>query len=169
MWQQHLDYAACCRTLYWIQRSSILCLDWLKGSFYALNHTTLGRVLSLFLSPNMDCCVLCLYFDEKTMVSMNDQVDPIFNLLRGVRQGCPISPSFFTVALAYISWSFCLVSCKCCRTVQIAIVSQEVWVNLLPSGWLYWEKCPTKSNIIWCCSPVEVICHLPGKLLQWTW
>ena len=77
-----------------------------KGAFDALNRTTLGRVLGLFLSPNMVRRVLCLYFDARAMVSINDQDGPEFNLLRGVRQGCPASPSFFTVALAYISWTF---------------------------------------------------------------
>ena len=80
-----------------------------KGAFDALNRTTLGRVLSLFLSPNMVRRLLCLYFDARAMVSINDQDGPEFDLLRGVRQGCPASPSFFTVALAYISWTFRLV------------------------------------------------------------
>ena len=77
-----------------------------KGAFDALNRTTLGRVLSLFLSPNMVRRVLCLYFDARAMVSLNNVDGPQFDLLRGVRQGCPASPSFFTVALAFISWSF---------------------------------------------------------------
>ena len=77
-----------------------------KGAFDALNRTTLGRVLSLFLSPNMVRRVLCLYFDARSMVSLNNVDGPQFDLLRGVRQGCPASPSFFTVALVFISWSF---------------------------------------------------------------
>lgn len=77
-----------------------------KGAFDALNRTTLGRVLSLFLSPNMVRRVLCLYFDARAMVSVNNTDGPEFDLLRGVRQGCPASPSFFTVALAFISWSY---------------------------------------------------------------
>ena len=79
-----------------------------KGAFDALNRTTLGRVLSLFLSPSMVRRVLCLYFDARALVSVNGTNGPEFELHRGVRQGCPASPSFFTVALAFISWSYCL-------------------------------------------------------------
>ena len=45
----------------------------------------------------------------KAKVVVDGVTGPEFNLQRGVRQGCPASPSFFTVALAYISWSFRLV------------------------------------------------------------
>ena len=77
-----------------------------KGAFDALNRVTLGRVLKLFLSPSMVKRVLSLYFDAKAMVVINGTTGPEFDLLRGVRQGCPASPSFFTVALSFISWSF---------------------------------------------------------------
>ena len=77
-----------------------------KGAFDALNRSTLASVLSLFLSPNMVRRVMCLYFDARAMVSVNNSDGPEFDLLRGVRQGCPASPSFFTVALAFISWSY---------------------------------------------------------------
>ena len=79
-----------------------------KGAFDALNRTTLGRVLGLFLSPNMVRRVLCLYFDARALVSVGGTNGPEFELLRGVRQVCPASPSFFTVALAFISWSYSL-------------------------------------------------------------
>ena len=78
-----------------------------KGAFDALNCTTLGRVLTLFLSLKMVRRVLSLYFDVKAMVSVNNN-GPEFDLLRGVMQGFPASPNFFTVALAFISWSCCL-------------------------------------------------------------
>lgn len=77
-----------------------------KGAFDALNRTTLGRVLSLFLSPSMVRRVISLYFDAKAKVMVSGVEGPEFDLFRGVRQGCPASPSFFTVALAFISWSF---------------------------------------------------------------
>ena len=77
-----------------------------KGAFDALNRTTLSRVLSLFLSPNMVRRIMCLYFDAKANVRINNITGCDFDLLRGVRQGCPASPSFFTVALAFVSWSF---------------------------------------------------------------
>ena len=77
-----------------------------KGAFDALNRTTLGRVLGLFLSPSMVRRVISLYFDAKAKVVVNGMIGPEFDLLRGVRQGCPASPSFFTIALAFISWSF---------------------------------------------------------------
>ena len=50
--------------------------------------------------------VVTLYFDAKAKVMVNGDVGPEFDLFRGVRQGCPASPSFFTVALAFISWSY---------------------------------------------------------------
>ena len=77
-----------------------------KGAFDAINRTTLGRVLSLFLSPSMVRRVMALYFDAKASVRINDTTGIAFDLLRGVRQGCPASPSFFTVALAFVSKSF---------------------------------------------------------------
>ena len=77
-----------------------------KGAFDALNRTTLGRILGLFLSPSMVRRVMCLYFDAKANVKIKNTVGPLFDLLRGVRQGCPASPSFFTVALAFVSCSF---------------------------------------------------------------
>ena len=79
-----------------------------KGAFDALNRTTLGRVLSLFLSPSMVLRVLSLYFDAKAKVVVENTEGPLFDLLRGVRQGCPASPSIFTVALAFVSRSFCI-------------------------------------------------------------
>jgi hypothetical protein len=77
-----------------------------KGAFDALNRTTLGRVLALFLSPTMVKRLLSLCFDAKAMVVIDGAAGPAFDLLRGVRQGCPASPSIFTVALSFISWSF---------------------------------------------------------------
>ena len=77
-----------------------------KGAFDALNRTTLGRVLTLFLPRNMVLRVLSLYFDAKAKVVVGNSEGPLFDLQRGVRQGCPASPSFFTVALAFVSRAF---------------------------------------------------------------
>ena len=77
-----------------------------KGEFDVLNCTMLGRVLGLFLSPNMVQRVLSLYFNARALVSVNGTNGPEFNLLQGVTQGCPASTSFFKVALALISWSY---------------------------------------------------------------
>ena len=77
-----------------------------KGAFDALNRTTLGRLLSLFLTPSLVRRVISLYFDAKAKVIIETSVGPLFDILRGVRQGCPASSSFFTVALAFVSQSF---------------------------------------------------------------
>ena len=77
-----------------------------KGVFYALNRTNLGRVLSLFLSPNMVCRVMCLYIYAKGNVQINNATGLLFEVFRWVRQGGPASPSFLPIALSFISWSF---------------------------------------------------------------
>ena len=56
-----------------------------KGAFDALNRTTLGRVLSLFLSPNMVCRVMCLYFDAKATVRVNNATGLLFESVKVVR------------------------------------------------------------------------------------
>ena len=94
------------------------------GAFDALNRTTLGRVLNLFLSPSMVKRVLSLYFDAKAKVMLDSSVGPEFNLQRGVRQGCPASPSFFTVALSFISWSFRL-TCEGIKLVALYLSALE--------------------------------------------
>ena len=70
-----------------------------------LNRTTLGRILGLFLSPSVVRRVMCLYLDVKANVKIKNIIGPLFDLLRDVRQGCSASPSFFTVELAFVSWS----------------------------------------------------------------
>ena len=77
-----------------------------KGAFHALNRTTLGRVLGLFLTPTTLRRVMCLYFDAKASVKIKNTIGPMFDLLCGLRQGCPASPSFFTITLAFVSWTF---------------------------------------------------------------
>ena len=53
-----------------------------------------------------------MYFDAKDNVRISDAIGDAFDLLRGVRQGCSASPSFFTVVLAFISWTFCIIFCS---------------------------------------------------------
>ena len=53
--------------------------------------------------------IMCLYLDAEANVRIGDVCGAAFPLLRGVRQGCPTYPisfSFFTVALAFVSWTF---------------------------------------------------------------
>ena len=61
-----------------------------------LNRKTLGRVLRLFLPPEMVRCVLvvCLYFDARAMLSLNN-----IDLLFGLKHGCQASPS-----LSWLLW-----------------------------------------------------------------
>ena len=47
-----------------------------KGAFDALNRTTLGRVLGLFLSPSMVRRVVSLYFDAKAQVVVDGATGP---------------------------------------------------------------------------------------------
>ena len=51
-----------------------------KDAFDSLNRTTLGRVLCLFLSPNMVRRVLSLYFDEGALVSVDGTNGPEFSV-----------------------------------------------------------------------------------------
>ena len=55
-----------------------------KGAFDALNRTTLGRVLSLFLPSSMVQRVLSLYFNAKAKVMLNGSEGPLFDLFSGV-------------------------------------------------------------------------------------
>ena len=78
-------------------------------AFDALFRTTLGRIAQLvFFHHQWSTRVLTLYFDAKPKVKMPQYLNmgQRFNLQRGVRQGCPASPSFFTGPLSFISWSF---------------------------------------------------------------
>ena len=95
-----------------------------KGAFDALNRTTLGRVLSLFLPRTMMLRVLSLYFDAKAKVVVDKSDGPLFDLLRGVRQGCPASPSFFTVALGFVSRTVCI-AFEGVRLVHLHLCSLE--------------------------------------------
>ena len=84
----------------------------------------LGRVLSLFLPRTMMLRVLSLYFDAKAKVVVDKSDGPLFDLLRGVRQGCPASPSFFTVALGFVSRTVCI-AFEGVRLVHLHLCSLE--------------------------------------------
>ena len=77
-----------------------------KGAFDAFNRTTLSRVLSLFLPPCMVHRTMALYLNAGANVHIKDITGIIFELFCDVHQGCPALPSFFTITLAFVSWSF---------------------------------------------------------------
>ena len=51
-----------------------------------------------------ESCVTNL--DAKVNVRIGDVCGAVFVLLSGVRQGCPVSPIFVVVTLAFVSWIF---------------------------------------------------------------
>ena len=75
-----------------------------KGAFDALNRTTLGCVLKLFLTPNMMYRVMCLYFDAKALVSVAH--NSILNIM-WCKDAQPLPVS--SQGPSFISWSFRLI------------------------------------------------------------
>jgi len=82
---------------------------------------------------------MCLYLDANANVRINNITGTVFYLLRGVRQGCPVSPSFFTVALAFVSSCFLITFSGISYLAETALpfalclAPQKCELNLFPT------------------------------------
>lgn len=78
--------------------SLVLFIDFFKA-FDTVEHPFLLKTLH-FLGFGANFCniVEMLYTDISSSVSLNPGVTPRFKVLRGIRQGCPISPKLFILA-----------------------------------------------------------------------
>lgn len=76
----------------------ILFLDFYKA-FDTVEHTFLFEILD-FLGFGSNFCniIKMFYSDIYSSVSLNSSITPRFDVLRGIRQGCPISPKLFILA-----------------------------------------------------------------------
>lgn len=78
--------------------SYVLFLDFFKA-FDTVEHPFLLRTLHLVgFVVNFCNIVEMLYTDISSSVSLNPGITPRFTVLRGIRQGCPISPKLFIMA-----------------------------------------------------------------------
>ncbi len=78
--------------------SYVLFLDFFKA-FDSIEHSFLLKTLQFLGFGNNFCDIVkMLYTDISSMVSLNPGMTPSFKVLRGIRQGCPISPKLFILA-----------------------------------------------------------------------
>lgn len=76
----------------------ILFLDFYKA-FDTVEHTFLFEILDfLGLGSNFCKIIKMFYTDIYSSVSLNPSITARFEVVRGIRQGCPISPKLFILA-----------------------------------------------------------------------
>lgn len=78
---------------------AILALDAAKA-FDSLEWDYLLRVLVRFgFGPSFISWVKILYTDPRTKIKINNEYSDLFQLEKGTRQGCPLSPLLFALAM----------------------------------------------------------------------
>lgn len=83
--------------------SYILFLNFFKA-FDSIEHYFLLKTLQFLGFGNKFCDIVkMLYTDISCMVSLNPGMTPSFKVLRGIRQGCPISPKLLILAIQLLT------------------------------------------------------------------
>uniref|UniRef100_A0A8C0FWL7 Reverse transcriptase domain-containing protein n=1 Tax=Chelonoidis abingdonii TaxID=106734 RepID=A0A8C0FWL7_CHEAB len=71
-----------------------------KKAFDRVEWNFLFQVLShMGFGPNFLKWIAALYTSPKAAVQVNEVKSPLFELHRGTRQGCPLSPLLFALAM----------------------------------------------------------------------
>lgn len=85
------------------QTSLLLFLDFFKA-FDTLEHSFLFRSLETFGFGPMFCKVISMFYNDIfSSVSLNVGSSPKIQIKRGIRQGCPVSPLLFNLAVELMS------------------------------------------------------------------
>ncbi len=83
--------------------SFLLFLDFYKA-FDSLEHTFIFQALAKFGFGDYFCrAIRTLYRNNNSAIKLKFGTSPRFNLSRGVRQGCPISPYLFLLASQFLA------------------------------------------------------------------
>ena len=71
-----------------------------EKSFDTINHNFIKRALHFFKFDNdLQRWIEVFYKDISSCVIINGHASPFFNICRGVRQGCPLSPYLFIICI----------------------------------------------------------------------
>ena len=80
-------------------------IDYAKA-FDCVDHDKLQKILKeMGIPDHLTCLMINLYPDQETTVRTGHGTKGWFKIWNGVRQGCVLSPCFFTFYAQYIMWN----------------------------------------------------------------
>ena len=104
----------------------ILFLDFYKA-FDMVEHPFIFKALELCgFGENFRKTIKCFYHDTTSSVSLLGGTSPRFTINRGIKQGCPISPSLFLIAAEMLS-----ILIKNSEVEKLSVFNNEIVVSQL--------------------------------------
>ena len=77
-----------------------------EKAFDSIDHSFMIKALQFFnFGPSIVNWVKVFYNDIQSCVTNNGYLSPFFNVKRGVRQGCPLSPYLFIICIELMSYA----------------------------------------------------------------
>ena len=100
--QHSLDHRKCRR----IPEKHLLLLCWLCQSLYCVDHNKLWKILKEMGIPNhLTCLLINLHAGQEATVRTGHGTTDWFQIGKGVRQGCILSPCLLNLYAEYFMWN----------------------------------------------------------------
>ena len=86
-------------------RKYLLLFCWLPKMCDCMDHNKLEILKEMRIPDHLTSLLRYLYADQETTVKIRHGTTDWFQIGKGVRQGCILSPSFFNLYAEYIMWN----------------------------------------------------------------